>query len=125
MFRDREDGAGKLAAVLQEFKSRHPLILAIPRGGRCDGGSFGSRAWWRLGCRFVAQASRTRSARIGDRAISEDGQVHLNRRTVEALGSPTSISSRRSNISCRRLPAESGYFEACGPKRRLLVARSS
>jgi len=32
MFRDREDAARQLAARLQAWKGRNPLVLAIPRG---------------------------------------------------------------------------------------------
>lgn len=32
MFRDREDAARQLAARLQDWKGRNPLVLAIPRG---------------------------------------------------------------------------------------------
>ena len=32
MFRDRQDAANKLAHALEEYRGRHPLVLAIPRG---------------------------------------------------------------------------------------------
>ena len=32
MFRDRQDAANKLAHALQQYRGKHPLVLAIPRG---------------------------------------------------------------------------------------------
>jgi putative phosphoribosyl transferase len=86
MFRDREDGAGKLAAVLQEFKSRHPLILAIPRGGVVTGAVLARELGGDLDVVLSRKLRAPDQPELAIGAISEDGQVHLNRRTVEALG---------------------------------------
>ena len=86
MFRDREDGARKLAAALQEFKSRHPLILAIPRGGVVTGAVLAQELGGDLDVVLSRKLRAPRQPELAIGAISEDGQVHWNRRAVEALG---------------------------------------
>ena len=86
MFHDREDAAHKLAAAMREFKLRNPLILAIPRGGVVTGVVLARE----LGAELDVVLSRKLRApdqpELAIGAISEDGQVDLNRRAVEALG---------------------------------------
>ena len=33
LFQDRDDAGGQLATALTKYKNRHPVILALPRGG--------------------------------------------------------------------------------------------
>jgi putative phosphoribosyl transferase len=86
MFRDREDGAVQLAAVLQEFKSRHPLILAIPRGGVVTGAVLARELGGDLDVVLSRKLRAPDQPELAIGAISEDGQAHLNRRSVQALG---------------------------------------
>jgi predicted phosphoribosyltransferase len=86
MFHDREDGARKLVAALQEFKSRRPLILAIPRGGVVTGAILAQELGGDLDVVLSRKLRAPSQPELAIGAISEDGQVHLNRRAVEALG---------------------------------------
>ena len=86
MFHDREDGARKLVAALQEFKSRRPLILAIPRGGVVTGAVLAQELEGDLDVVLSRKLRAPDQPELAIGAISEDGQVHLNRRAVEALG---------------------------------------
>ena len=89
MFRDREDAAYKLATAIRDLKLDNPLVLAIPRGGVATGAILARE----LGAELDVVLSRKLRApgqpgqpELAIGAISEDGQVHLNRRAVEALG---------------------------------------
>jgi putative phosphoribosyl transferase len=86
MFRDREDAAHQLAAAMCDFTLRNPLVLAIPRGGVVIGAVLARE----LGAEFDVVLSRKLPApgqpELAIGAISEKGQVHLNRRAVEAIG---------------------------------------
>jgi len=86
MFRDREDAAYKLATAMRNLKLDNPLVLAIPRGGVATGAVLARE----LGAELDVVLSRKLRApdqpELAIGAISEDGQVHLNRRAVEALG---------------------------------------
>jgi predicted phosphoribosyltransferase len=85
MFHDREDAAHKLAAALQEFKSRHPLVLAIPRGGVVTGAVLARELGGDLDIVLARKLRAPDQPELAIGAISEDGQVHLNRRAVAAL----------------------------------------
>jgi predicted phosphoribosyltransferase len=86
MFRDREDAAYKLATAMRDLKLDNPLVLAIPRGGVATGAVLARE----LGAELDVVLSRKLRApdqpELAIGAISEDGQVHLNQRAVEALG---------------------------------------
>jgi predicted phosphoribosyltransferase len=86
MFRDREDAAHKLAAALEEFKSRKPLVLAIPRGGVVTGAVLARELGSDLDVVLSRKLRAPDQPELALGAISEDGQVHLNRGVVEALG---------------------------------------
>jgi predicted phosphoribosyltransferase len=86
MFHDREDAAHKLATALQEFKSCKPLILAIPRGGVVTGAVLARELSGDLDVVLSRKLRAPDQPELAIGAISEDGQAHLNRRAVEALG---------------------------------------
>ena len=86
MFHDREDAARKLAATLQEFKSRNSLVLAIPRGGVVTGAVLARELGGDLDVVLSRKLRAPDQPELAIGAISEDGKVHLNRGTVEALG---------------------------------------
>lgn len=85
MFRDREDAAHELVAVLHEFKSRKPLIPAIPRGGVVTGAVLARELDGELDVVLSRKLRAQGQPELAIGAISESGQVHVNRRAVEAL----------------------------------------
>jgi predicted phosphoribosyltransferase len=85
MYRNRDDAARKLATALLEFKTRNPLILAIPRGGVVTGDVLAQELKGELDVVLSRKLRAPGQPELAIGAISEDGQVHLNRDTVEAL----------------------------------------
>ncbi len=86
MYHDREDAAHKLAAALKEFKSRNPLVLAIPRGGVVTGAVLAQELGGDLDVVLARKLRAPGQPELAIGAIAENGQVHLNERAVEALG---------------------------------------
>lgn len=86
MFRDREDAAQQLAAAMRDSKLNNPLILAIPRGGVVTGAVLARELGGDLDVVLSRKLRAPSQPELAIGAISEDGQVHLNRRAVEALG---------------------------------------
>jgi predicted phosphoribosyltransferase len=78
MFYNREDAANDLADKLHGRKLRHPLVLAIPRGGVVIGAILAQK----LGAELDVVLSRKLHApgqpELALGAISEDGSVYLN-----------------------------------------------
>jgi predicted phosphoribosyltransferase len=78
MFYNREDAAHQLAEKLRGRKLRHPLILAIPRGGVVIGAILAQK----LGAELDVVLSRKLHApgqpELALGAISEDGSIYLN-----------------------------------------------
>jgi putative phosphoribosyl transferase len=86
MFRDREDAAYKLAAAMRDLKLDNPLVLAIPRGGVATGAVLARELGGELDVVLSRKLRAPSQPELAIGAISEDGQVHLNRSAVEALG---------------------------------------
>jgi putative phosphoribosyl transferase len=86
MFHDREDAAYKLAAAMRDLKLHNPLVLAIPRGGVVTGAVLARELGAELDVVLSRKLRAPAQPELAIGAISEDGQVHLNRRAVEALG---------------------------------------
>jgi predicted phosphoribosyltransferase len=85
MFRNREDAAYRLAAVLKERDMVDLLVLAIPRGGVVTGAVLAQE----LGAELDVVLSRKLRApfqpELAIGAISEDGRVYLNHYAEEIL----------------------------------------
>ena len=78
MFHNREDAAYQLAEKLRGRKLRHPLVLAIPRGGVVIGAILAQK----LGAELDVVLSRKLHApgqpELALGAISEEGSIYLN-----------------------------------------------
>jgi predicted phosphoribosyltransferase len=85
MFHDREDAAHKLAAAMRELTLPNPLILAIPRGGVVTGAILARELGGELDVVLSRKLRAPGQPELAMGAVSEDGQVHLNRGVVEAL----------------------------------------
>jgi len=85
MFYDREDAAHKLAAAMRKMKLHNPLVLAIPRGGVVTGAILARDLGGELDVVLSRKLRAPDQPELAIGAISEDGQVELNRRAYEAL----------------------------------------
>lgn len=66
-FEDRVEAGQPLARRLANYRGRHPLVLAIPRGAVPMGKILTDALDGQPGCRAHAQASRAPESGTGDR----------------------------------------------------------
>ena len=76
-FIDREDAACGLAAALVRLKGRHPLVLAIPRGGVPIGRIVADALDGELDVVLVRKLGAPGNPELAIGAVDEDGNVHL------------------------------------------------
>jgi predicted phosphoribosyltransferase len=133
MFRNREDGARQLAAVLKNRDFSRALVLAIPRGGVVTGAVLARE----LGAEFDVVLSRKLCApdqpELAIAAISENGDVYVNEEAIDTSGvsdeyfhrekeRQLALITSRSQAVRRVRPkvsmTESFYREPCGDRDR-------
>lgn len=78
VFRDREDAARRLAQRLKGRVLRHPLVLAIPRGGVVTGAVLARELGAELDVVLSRKLRAPRQPELAVGAIAEDGSVYLN-----------------------------------------------
>lgn len=88
MFRNRKDAGRRLAAQLKGRTFRHPLVLAIPRGGLPVGGMLADALEADLDVVFSRKLRAPMQPELAIGAVSEGGEVYLNmnKPAREALG---------------------------------------
>ncbi|WP_282038640.1 phosphoribosyltransferase [Halomonas alimentaria] len=77
MFRNRLDAAHRLATRLGHLAGRHPLVLAIPRGGVPMGRIITDTLGGELDVVLVRKIGAPGNPEYAIGAVSEDGSVHL------------------------------------------------
>ena len=86
MFRDREDAARQLAATLHDYRFKHPLVLAIPRGGVVTGAVLAREIGAELDVMLSRKLRAPDQPELAIGAISETGEVYVNEDAAEAAG---------------------------------------
>ena len=86
MFRDREDAAGQLAAMLRDHEFKNPLVLAIPRGGILTGAVLAREIPAELDVVLSRKLRAPDQPELAIGAISETGEVYVNEEAAEAAG---------------------------------------
>ncbi len=86
MFRDREDAARQLAARLRDYEFKHPLILAIPRGGVVTGAVLAREIGAELDVVLSRKLRAPDQPELAFGAIAENGEVYINEEVAEASG---------------------------------------
>jgi len=76
-FRDRTDAATQLAAALQDFRGRNPLVLAIPRGAVPMGKVLAEKLAGELDIVLVRKLRAPGSPEFAVGAIDESGWAYL------------------------------------------------
>jgi len=76
-FRDRADAAGKLAAALQAYRGKNPLVLAIPRGAAPMGRVLAAELGGELDLVLVRKLRAPDSPELAVGAIDESGWTYV------------------------------------------------
>ncbi|UXI66308.1 phosphoribosyltransferase family protein [Tahibacter amnicola] len=87
-FADRAEAARLLASALGAFQGRHPLVLAIPRGGVPIGRIVADHLGGDLDVVLVRKLGAPHNPEFAIGAVDEHGGVQLNEDTGVALASP-------------------------------------
>ncbi len=88
MFRDREDAAHQLATKFKGRKLIKPLVLAIPRGGVATGAALARDLGAELDVVLSRKLRAPMQPELAVGAVSEDGQVYLDRSAERLLDLP-------------------------------------
>jgi hypothetical protein len=86
MFRNREDAAIQLAALLRDREFTKPLVLAIPRGGVVTGAALAREIGAELDVLLSRKLRAPNQPELAIGAISETGDVYVNEDAAEAAG---------------------------------------
>jgi hypothetical protein len=85
MFRNREDAALRLAAALKDRDLHDPLVLGIPRGGVVIGSVLARELGAELDVVLARKLRAPGQPELALGAVSESGQVYLNRAVEDNL----------------------------------------
>jgi predicted phosphoribosyltransferase len=77
MFRNREEAAEQLAERLQHYRGRHPLVLAIPRGGVPMGRIVADRLDGELDIVLVRKIGAPGNPEFAIGSVDETGHIEL------------------------------------------------
>ena len=77
IFRDRADAAQQLAAALDEWRGKHPLILAIPRGAVPMGKIIADRLGGDLDVVLTRKLRAPSNPELAIGAVDESGWAHV------------------------------------------------
>jgi putative phosphoribosyl transferase len=115
MFRNREDAARQLAAILKKRKLRAPLVLGIPRGGLLTGATLARE----LGADLDVVLSRKLRApgqpELAIGAVAEDGRVFMNPSFEGRLDLPEGYVAQESAFQTGLIARRRKLFRAVRP----------
>lgn len=85
MFRDRADAGRRLAAALMEYRGETVVVFALPRGGVVLGVEIAQYLQASLDLIVVRKIGHPQSPEYAIGAVTEDGDLVLNREETEVL----------------------------------------
>lgn len=116
MFRNREDGARRLAQELKTRKLYHPLVLAIPRGGVVTGAVLAEILGAELDVVLSRKLRAPGNPELALGAVCEDGQVYLTADACAAYGlTPDDLADERRR-QLEEIERRKQLFRAVRPK---------
>jgi putative phosphoribosyl transferase len=97
-FKDREQAGRKLAEALASYRTERPIVLALPRGGVPVGYEIARELAAPLDVWVVRKVGVPFRPELGMGAVSEGGEIYLNRDIVEYAG----LSEEELALACER-----------------------
>src|SRR5579863_10111267 len=92
IFRDRKDAGARLAALLLHLKGRHPVVLALPRGGVAVGSEIARRLGAPLDLVLVRKIGVPWQPELALGALADCGggapEIFIDERMQESLSIP-------------------------------------
>ena len=123
-FEDREHAAEQLAEALLAYRGRHPLVLAIPRGGVPIGRVLADRLDGDLDVVLVHKLGAPGQEEFAVGAVGEDGQVLVAEHAARAGADAAYLreeAARQLEVIARRRDLYSPQREACDPAGRIAI----
>lgn len=108
MFRDRTDAARQLAAHLEKYKGKSPLVLGVPRGGVVVAAILARELDGDLDVILTRKLRSPGNPELAMGSIDENGDIYLNESVVSVLrvGKETIEEERRQQLAVIRTRAE-------------------
>lgn len=116
MFSDRADAGRQLAEALEGFRSAHPLVLALPRGGVVVGAEIARALGSDLDVVLVKKLRAPGSPELALGAMSEDGTVFLNREIVDLTNTDEKYIEDEIKERQREITEQSQHYRRRKPK---------
>jgi len=123
-FDDREHAAERLAEALLAYRGRHPLVLAIPRGGVPIGRVLADRLDGDLDVVLVRKLGAPGQEEFAVGAVSEDGQLLVAEHAARAGADDAYLRgelARQLEVIARRRELYSAHREALDPAGRTVI----
>lgn len=86
IFQDRSAGGRRLAALLEDLRNEHPLVLAIPAGGVPVAVEIARALGCELDVAAVSKITLPTNTEVGYGAVAFDGSVEYNTALIRAVG---------------------------------------
>ncbi len=115
MFRDREDAARQLAALLKGRNFQDPLVVAIPRGGVVLGAILAQALNAELDVTLARKLRAPGQAELAVGAVSETGEVFLNPSLVDSLSGLEEYLAREKNHQMAEIARRARLFRGVRP----------
>ena len=123
-FDDREDAAEQLAAALQEYRGRNPLVLAIPRGAVPIGHILAERLQGELDLVLVHKLSAPSDPEYAIGAVDESGWAYVSPLEAPELASnPAFEAIRQQQVDAlrQRRASYTPWLQPISPAQRICI----
>lgn len=118
MFRNREDAAARLAAVLTSRRLHDPLVLGIPRGGVVIGTALARELAAELDVVLSRKLRAPLQPELAIGAIGEDGAEYLNEFAREVPGVTSDYLTRERSYQLAEIRRRAALFRETRPAAR-------
>jgi len=102
MFQDRQDAGRQLARALAAYRTEHPLVLGLPRGGVVVAAEVARALDGDLDVLLVKKLRAPGNPELALGAVSEDGRVHLNPLDFSETYLQQEIAARRAEMAAQQ-----------------------
>jgi predicted phosphoribosyltransferase len=119
VFADRLEAGTLLAAELEDYAPRRPVVLGVPRGGVVVADAIARALHAQLDVVLARKIGSPSNSEVAVGAVSEDGGLFLNDLMVSTLKVPPEYIERRREAATRQLGELSAMYRRLWPRQGL------